>query len=121
MHMLSQPCSNFSYTCAYFLQQQSQSQGRYFEADNRDWRGRSGQLPGSTEEGSWEANKDLSGQSELRFQDSNNRNQVSGNQGVIISNKLSLPILISYQCNYYYFFHPRSRRGSICYYVYPFL
>lgn len=61
---------------------QSQSQGRYFEADNRDWRGRSGQLPGSTEEGSWEANKDLSGQSELRFQDSNNRNQVSGNQGV---------------------------------------
>ncbi|XP_038897670.1 eukaryotic translation initiation factor-like isoform X2 [Benincasa hispida] len=61
---------------------QSQSQSRYFEPDNRDWRGRSGQLPGSTEEGSWEANKDLSGQSELRFPDSNNRVQVSGNQGV---------------------------------------
>ncbi|KAG7024411.1 hypothetical protein SDJN02_13225 [Cucurbita argyrosperma subsp. argyrosperma] len=61
--------------------QQSQSQGRYFEPDSRDWRGRSGQLP-TTEEGSWEAirdNKDLTGQS---LQDSNNRTQVSGNQGV---------------------------------------
>ncbi|KAG6591522.1 hypothetical protein SDJN03_13868, partial [Cucurbita argyrosperma subsp. sororia] len=60
---------------------QSQSQGRYFEPDSRDWRGRSGQLP-TTEEGSWEAireNKDLTGQS---LQDSNNRTQVSGNQGV---------------------------------------
>ncbi|XP_022976986.1 eukaryotic translation initiation factor-like isoform X2 [Cucurbita maxima] len=60
---------------------QSQSQGRYFEPDSRDWRGRTGQLP-TTEEGSWEAirdNKDLTGQS---FQDSNNRTQVSGNQGV---------------------------------------
>ncbi|XP_023535531.1 eukaryotic translation initiation factor-like isoform X2 [Cucurbita pepo subsp. pepo] len=60
---------------------QPQSQGRYFEPDSRDWRGRSGQLP-TTEEGSWEAirdNKDLTGQS---LQDSNNRTQVSGNQGV---------------------------------------
>ncbi|KAA0064573.1 eukaryotic translation initiation factor-like [Cucumis melo var. makuwa] len=61
---------------------QPQSQSRYFEPDSRDWRGRSGQVPGSTEEGPWDANKDMSGQSESRFQDSNNRIQVSGNQGV---------------------------------------
>ncbi|KAG7037660.1 hypothetical protein SDJN02_01290 [Cucurbita argyrosperma subsp. argyrosperma] len=65
--------------------QQSQSQGRYFEPDNRDWRGRSGQLPVSAEEGSWDAireDKDLSGQSQSRLYDSNNRSQASGNQGV---------------------------------------
>ncbi|XP_022131330.1 eukaryotic translation initiation factor-like [Momordica charantia] len=64
---------------------QSQSQSRYFEPDNRDWRGRSGLLPASADEGSWEAareNKDFSGQSESRLQGSNNRSQVSGNQGV---------------------------------------
>lgn len=88
MHMLLQPHSNVKYMCSYSLQQQPQSQGRYFEPDSRDWRGRSGQLP-TTEEGSWEAirdNKDLTGQS---LQDSNNRTQVSGNQGVITSHQFT--------------------------------
>lgn len=88
-HILLYLCSNFNHTCSYFLQPQPQSQSRYFEPDSRDWRGRSGQVPGSTEEGPWDANKDMSGQSESRFQDSNNRIQVSGNQGVIISYKFT--------------------------------
>ncbi|KAK9279637.1 hypothetical protein L1049_013316 [Liquidambar formosana] len=71
---------------------QPQSQSRYSEPDNRDWRGR---LPPSGEERSWEAirdNKDFSGRFDSRQQESNNRQdqlnsqfaraQISSNQGV---------------------------------------
>ncbi|KAJ6828999.1 eukaryotic translation initiation factor-like [Iris pallida] len=37
---------------------QSQSQGRYYEPDNRQWRGRSGQLPSAAEEREWITDRD---------------------------------------------------------------
>ncbi|KAJ6837118.1 eukaryotic translation initiation factor-like [Iris pallida] len=37
---------------------QTQSQGRYYEPDNRDWRGRSGQLSSAGEERSWLTDRD---------------------------------------------------------------
>ncbi|KAL6012190.1 hypothetical protein ACLOJK_002668 [Asimina triloba] len=45
---------------------QGQPQSRYAEPDNRDWRGRSGQLPASGEERSWEnrETKEYSGRAE---------------------------------------------------------
>ncbi|XP_057957907.1 eukaryotic translation initiation factor-like [Malania oleifera] len=74
---------------------QPQSQGRYSEPDNRDWRGRSSQLPPSGDERSWEAirsNKEFSSQYDSRLYESNNRQdqlnnqfaraQISTNQGV---------------------------------------
>ncbi|KAJ6845827.1 eukaryotic translation initiation factor-like [Iris pallida] len=36
----------------------TQSQGRHYEPDNRDWRGRSGQLSSAGEEGSWLTDRD---------------------------------------------------------------
>jgi translation initiation factor 4G len=54
---------------------QPQPQSRYSESDNRDWRGRSGQLPASGEERPWEAirdNKEYSNQLESRPQELNN-------------------------------------------------
>ncbi|XP_004291969.1 PREDICTED: eukaryotic translation initiation factor isoform 4G-1-like [Fragaria vesca subsp. vesca] len=52
-------------------QPQPQLQGRYSESDNRDWRGRSAQLPGSEEE-----RNDFSRQQDQQFA----RPQISGNQ-----------------------------------------
>ncbi|OVA11030.1 MIF4G-like [Macleaya cordata] len=75
---------------------QPQTQSRYSEPDNRDWRGRSAQLPASGEE-RWDAprdNKDFPGRSESRQQEANqfnrqdqlnsqfSRAQISSNQGV---------------------------------------
>lgn len=40
------------------MQSAQQFQNRYSEPDNRDWRGRSGQLPASSEERSWESLKE---------------------------------------------------------------
>ncbi|WJZ85378.1 hypothetical protein VitviT2T_004918 [Vitis vinifera] len=74
---------------------QPQSQSRYAEPDNRDWRGRSSQLPATGEDRSWESirdNKELPSRFESRTQDLNNRQdqlnsqfvraQLSSNQGV---------------------------------------
>uniref|UniRef100_A0A5B7AAW3 MI domain-containing protein n=1 Tax=Davidia involucrata TaxID=16924 RepID=A0A5B7AAW3_DAVIN len=56
----------------------SQSQSRYSEPDNRDWRDRSAQLPASGEERSWEALQDNKDQLNSQFA----RAQISSNQGV---------------------------------------
>ncbi|KAJ0965742.1 hypothetical protein J5N97_026880 [Dioscorea zingiberensis] len=65
---------------------QNQSQSRYSEPDNRDWRGRSGQLASPGEERSWNDNKELFASNSR--QDITNlssqfssRAQVSSNQG----------------------------------------
>ncbi|KAK9100145.1 hypothetical protein Scep_023575 [Stephania cephalantha] len=53
---------------------QPQTQGRYSEPDNSDWRGRSAQLPAPGEERSWESirdNKELSTRLDSRQQDAN--------------------------------------------------
>ena len=47
----------FSNICLY-SQLQTQSQSRYYEPDNRDWRGRSGQLPSVGEDRSWDRIRD---------------------------------------------------------------
>lgn len=70
---------------------QSQTQNRYTEPDNRDWRNRSAQYPGSTEERSWEAirGRDFGGRSEeatqYKQQEQLNsqfaRAKISSNQG----------------------------------------
>nr|DAD45326.1 TPA_asm: hypothetical protein HUJ06_003556 [Nelumbo nucifera] len=74
---------------------QPQTQSRYSEPDNRDWRGRSAQLPSSGEERSWETlrdNKELAAsrldsrqQDQFNRQDQLNtqfsRAQISSNQG----------------------------------------
>lgn len=44
--LLSHPC--------FLFQVPNQPQGRFLEPDNRDWRGRSAQIPASGEERSWE-------------------------------------------------------------------
>ncbi|KAF8389243.1 hypothetical protein HHK36_025936 [Tetracentron sinense] len=64
---------------------QPQPQNRYSEPDNRDWRGRSAQLPASGEERSWEANRDnneFSGRFESRQPETNqfNRQGVTTNE-----------------------------------------
>ncbi|XP_062021749.1 eukaryotic translation initiation factor-like [Rosa rugosa] len=56
---------------------QPQSQGRYTELDNRDWRGRSGQLPASEEErNDFSRRQGLNNQQDQQFP----RPQISGNQ-----------------------------------------
>ncbi|PRQ26875.1 putative initiation factor eIF-4 gamma, MA3 [Rosa chinensis] len=56
---------------------QPQSQGRYTELDNRDWRGRSGQLPASEEErNDFSRRQGLNNQQDQQFA----RPQISGNQ-----------------------------------------
>ncbi|KAK9141493.1 hypothetical protein Syun_010893 [Stephania yunnanensis] len=57
-------------------------QSRYAEQDNRDWRGRSAQLPASGEERSWENIRENK-QDQLNSQFS--RTQISSNQGVGIT------------------------------------
>lgn len=72
---------------------QSQSQSRYSEPDNRDWRSRS---PASGEEKSWEANrenKDLLRMPELSAREDQLNSQfgsaqISANQGVTYSYNL---------------------------------
>ncbi|GER46973.1 eukaryotic translation initiation factor iso4G [Striga asiatica] len=73
----------------------TQSQSRYTEPDNGDWRNRSAQFPASTEERSWEAirDRDFGGRFDPRQQDANqfnkqdqfnsqfSRAQISSNQG----------------------------------------
>ncbi|XP_056176787.1 eukaryotic translation initiation factor isoform X2 [Syzygium oleosum] len=57
---------------------QPQAQTRFSEPDNRDWRGRSAQLPTSGEERSWEnirENRDSSGRSDFRQQETNQVNR----------------------------------------------
>ncbi|KAK4792331.1 hypothetical protein SAY86_022766 [Trapa natans] len=52
----------------------NQSQGRFSEPDNRDWRGRSAQLPASGEERTWDnirENRDFGPRSDSRQQDGN--------------------------------------------------
>ncbi|KAJ8528075.1 hypothetical protein K7X08_015526 [Anisodus acutangulus] len=66
--------------------QQVQSQGRYSEPDNRDWRNRSTQLSAPVEERSWEAlreNREFGGQYNRQEQLNSQfaRAQVSANQG----------------------------------------
>ncbi|GFP82725.1 eukaryotic translation initiation factor isoform 4g-1 [Phtheirospermum japonicum] len=61
-----------------------QSQNRYSEPDNRDWRNRSSQLPAPAEERSWEGirDRDFGGRFDPRQQDVNQFNkQISSNQG----------------------------------------
>ncbi|KAM5564652.1 hypothetical protein ABKV19_018963 [Rosa sericea] len=58
-------------------QPQPQLQGRYSELDNRDWRGRSGQLPASEEErNDFSRRQGLNNQQDQQFA----RPQISGNQ-----------------------------------------
>lgn len=65
---------------------------RYSELDNRDWRGRSGQLPASQDEKSWENLRDNS--SQINRQDHLNsqfaRTQISSTQGVSIGRNKSV-------------------------------
>ncbi|KAF9617309.1 hypothetical protein IFM89_035290 [Coptis chinensis] len=61
---------------------QTQSQNRYSEPDNRDWRGRSSQLPAAGEERSWGENKDLRQQEQLSAQFS--RAQIGGPTATLI-------------------------------------
>ncbi|KAL3744150.1 hypothetical protein ACJRO7_013413 [Eucalyptus globulus] len=62
-------------------QPQTQTQTRFSEPDNRDWRGRSAQLPTSGEERSWDnirenrENRDSSGRSDFRQQEGNQVNR----------------------------------------------
>ncbi|KAK1292390.1 Eukaryotic translation initiation factor isoform 4G-1 [Acorus calamus] len=51
----------------------NQPQGRYAEPDNRDWRGRSAQLPTTGEERSWDAHRDLKSHMDII---QNNKNMV---------------------------------------------
>ncbi|KAK4727798.1 hypothetical protein R3W88_032715 [Solanum pinnatisectum] len=63
---------------------QVQSQGRYSEPDNRDWRNRPAQFSGPIEERSWEAlreNREFGGQYIRQEQSQFARAQVSANQG----------------------------------------
>lgn len=74
----------------YFtLQPPQQVQNRYSEPDNRDWRGRSGQLPANADERSWDnlkENREFGNASQVNRQDQQNsqygRAQISSNQGV---------------------------------------
>ncbi|CAK7338166.1 unnamed protein product [Dovyalis caffra] len=66
----------------------TQSQSRYSEPDNRDWRGRSAQFSPSGEERSWDSireNRDFGGRYDSRQQEGNQSNrqdqQISSNQG----------------------------------------
>ncbi|CAK9168878.1 unnamed protein product [Ilex paraguariensis] len=67
----------------------NQSQGRYSELDNRDWRGRAPQFPPPLEDKSWDTireNREFSGRFESRQQEANQYNaraQISSNQGDI--------------------------------------
>ncbi|KAF8033738.1 hypothetical protein BT93_C0103 [Corymbia citriodora subsp. variegata] len=57
---------------------QPQTQTRFSEPDNRDWRGRSAQLPTSGEERSWDnirENRESSGRSDFRQQEANQVNR----------------------------------------------
>ncbi|TKY54679.1 Eukaryotic translation initiation factor isoform 4G-1 [Spatholobus suberectus] len=65
-----------------------QFQNRYSEPDNRDWRGRSGQLSGNADERSWDnlkENREFGNTSQINRQDQLNsqfaRAQISSNQG----------------------------------------
>ncbi|XP_057415567.1 eukaryotic translation initiation factor [Lotus japonicus] len=65
-----------------------QVQNRYSEPDNRDWRGRSGQLPANADERSWDnlkENREFGNASQVNRQDQQNsqygRAQISSNQG----------------------------------------
>ncbi|KAK7329911.1 hypothetical protein VNO77_24093 [Canavalia gladiata] len=65
-----------------------QFQNRYSEPDNRDWRGRSGQLPANADERSWDnlkENREFGNTSQANRQDQLNsqfgRAQISSNQG----------------------------------------
>lgn len=63
---------------------QVQSQGRYSEPDNRDWRNRPAQFSAPIEERSWEAlreNREFGGQYTRQEQSQFARAQVSANQG----------------------------------------
>ncbi|XP_039131466.1 eukaryotic translation initiation factor [Dioscorea cayenensis subsp. rotundata] len=65
---------------------QNQSQSRYSEPDNRDWRGRSGQSPSVGEERNWNDNKDSfasNSRNDINHLSSqfSSRAQVSSNQG----------------------------------------
>lgn len=95
---LTKTVYTFSYcTCQAPIQPQTQT--RFSEPDNRDWRGRSAQLPTSGEERSWEnirENRDSSGRSDFRQQETNQVNRqdqlnsqfarapISSLQGVIV-------------------------------------
>ena len=82
--------TNFS-----LLQLQIQSQSRYSEPDNRNWRGRSTQFPTSGEERSWETtreNREFGGRFDSRTQETSQYNRQdqlnsqfprASNQGVI--------------------------------------
>ncbi|KAE9602361.1 putative initiation factor eIF-4 gamma, MA3 [Lupinus albus] len=63
----------------------NQSQNRYTEADNRDWRGRSGQLPANADERSWGNLKENRDFGNNNWKDQLNsqfgRAQISSNQG----------------------------------------
>ncbi|KAA8521712.1 hypothetical protein F0562_012385 [Nyssa sinensis] len=96
---------------------QSQSQSRYSEPDNRDWRGRTAQLPAFGEERSWEAlreNKDFSVRSESRPQEANLRQdqlnsqfaraQISSNQGTQVG---AAPALVKAEVPW------SARRGNL--------
>ncbi|KAK7265175.1 hypothetical protein RJT34_32791 [Clitoria ternatea] len=65
-----------------------QVQNRYSEPDNRDWRGRSGQLPANADERSWDnlkESREFGNTSQFNRQDQQNsqfaRGQISSNQG----------------------------------------
>ncbi|XP_077221907.1 eukaryotic translation initiation factor-like isoform X2 [Tasmannia lanceolata] len=56
---------------------QGQSQSRYSEPDSRDWRGRSGPLPISGEEKSWETIREIREYSNQRQHDASRQDQLS--------------------------------------------
>lgn len=78
--------SNSNIQFPIIFQLQPQSYDRYSESDNRNWRGRSAQLPASEDDKSWEVardNKEFLNRYESNNHQDSARGQISGNQGVI--------------------------------------
>jgi len=84
------------------VQPPHQLQNRYPETDNRDWRGRSGQLPASPDERSWENLRDNSSQFA--------RTQMSSTQGVSIGRNKSVYKKMLYNCLTICFAHSKRNK-----------
>lgn len=84
---------NFVYWfLCFLLQAPTQTQARYAEPDNRDWRGRSAQLPANADERSWDNIKE-----NREFGTSQPNSQYPrSNQGVINIGKTSCYLFLFY-------------------------
>jgi len=108
------------YSCDFFcsFQPPTQSQSRYSEPENRDWRGRyaHAQFSPSREERSWDSNRDFGGRYDSRQQEGNQSNrqdqlnsqfsraQVSSNQVIYFSFYLFIVIFLIFFLSILLFF-----------------